>query len=409
MNSSQLFSQALGLLPPWYVERIEFTVDSKGSKRLDISIKFKKGTKFKDEKGEDCSVYDTQDRTWQHLNFFEHICYLHAKVPRIKTSTGKIKQINVPWARPNSGFTLLFEAFAMSLIESEMPVNKVAEKLHVLPKRIWTVFNYWISIAFQKDDLSKVKRIGIDETSRKKGHDYIMITADLDERRVIFSCRGKNEKTVSELAEHFKNKAIPLEQIEHISMDMSPAFISGAINNFPDAKIVFDRFHIKKMLNEAVDEVRKKERRLHNILKGHKYTFLKNPKKLNKRQKHEKEELIEAFPALGTTVRLQELFEDFFLFNEEESASAFLAYWCDIAEESKILPMMKFASTINAHWSGVINYVQSKVSNGILEGINSKIQLAKRRARGYQNTQNFINMIYFIAGKLEFDYPHYST
>jgi len=190
---------------------------------------------------------------------------------------------------------------------------------------------------------------------------------------------------------------------------MSPAFISGALKHFPEAKIVFDRFHIKKMLNEAVDEVRKEERRLHDVLKGHKYTFLKNPKKLNKRQKHEKEELIEAFPALGTTVRLQELFEDFFLFNEEESASAFLAYWCDMVEESKILPMMKFASTIKAHWSGVINYVQSKVSNGILEGINSKIQLAKRRARGYQNTQNFINMIYFIAGKLEFDYPHYST
>jgi len=409
MNSAQLFTQALGLLPPWYVERIEFNKDSKGSKKLDIYLRFERGFRFSDESGEPCLVHDTLERTWQHLNFFEHTCYLHAKVPRIKTSTGKIKQVSVPWARPNSGFTLLFEAYAMSLIESEMPVNKAAHLLRVFPKRLWTVFNYWISIAFNADDQSKVKSIGIDETSKKKGHDYIMVTADLDERRVIFACAGKGTNTVSRLAGHLKNKRVPVAQIEHISMDMSPAFIAGAGHHFPEAKIVFDRFHIKKMLNEAVDEVRKSERRLHNALKGHKYTFLKKDNNLSKRQKHAKIELMETYPILGETVRLQELFEDFFEFSAEDEAAAFLAYWCDLVEEYKIQPMIKFAATLKSHWTGVINYVQAKISNGILEGINSKIQLAKNRARGYRNTQNLINMVYFIAGKLKFDYPHYST
>jgi transposase len=409
MNSGQLFTQALGLLPPWYVERIEFKNDSKGRKHLDIYVRFKKGSKFKDEQGVECPVYDTLERSWQHLNFFEHTCYLHAKVPRIRTSSGQIKQVQVPWARAHSGFTLLFEAYVMSLIESEMPVNKIASLLGVLPKRIWTIFNYWLARAYHADDQSSIKTIGIDETSRKKGHDYLMITADLDKRRVVFACPGKDEKTIGQLAEHFKKRKIPPEQIERISMDMSPAFMAGASKYFPDAKIVFDRFHIKKLLNEAVDQVRKSERRLHNAIKGHKYTFLKNPRKLTKKQKHAKQELMETFPALATTVRLQELFDDFFEFCDQEKAAAFLAYWCDLAEESKILPMMKFAAMIKGHWTGIINYVQAKISNGILESINSKIQLAKRRARGYRNEQNLINMIYFIAGKLEFDYPHFST
>jgi len=409
MNSAQLFTQALGLLPPWYVEKIKFDKESNESKRLHIYLRFERGSRFTDESGKQCLVHDTLERTWQHLNFFEHACYLHANVPRIKTSTGKIKQVNVPWARPNSGFTLLFEAYAMGLIEDEMPVNKAAHQLRVLPKRIWTVFNYWISKAINADDQSKVKSIGVDETSQKRGHNYITIAADLERRRVIFATPGKDANSLFQLAEHFKDKRVPLKQIEHISMDMSTGYISGAVNHFPDAKIVFDRFHIKKMLNQAVDEVRKSERRLHNALKGHKYTFLKNEKNLSIKQKHAKIQFIEDYPALGETVRLQELFEDFFGFCDKEEAAAFLAYWCDLAQDSKILPLMKFTAMIKSHWTGVINYVQAKISNGVLEGINSKIQLAKNRARGYRNTHNLINMVYFIAGKLKFDYPQYST
>jgi len=119
--------------------------------------------------------------------------------------------------------------------------------------------------------------------------------------------------------------------------------------------------------------------------------------------------LILDYPALGEAVRLRELFNDFWDFNEKEEASAFIAFWCDLVDDSNIIPFKKFANMIRSHWSGIVNYIDAKISNGILEGINSKIQLAKRRARGYRNTDNFISMIYFIAGKLEFDYPHYST
>ena len=106
---------------------------------------------------------------WQHLNLFQHRCYLHARLPRIKSVDGTIHQVEVPWARANSGFTLLFEVYAMLLTESEMPVSRVSESVKVTASRIWRVFNYWIKRALSKDKLDTVTQIGMDETSRKKG------------------------------------------------------------------------------------------------------------------------------------------------------------------------------------------------------------------------------------------------
>ena len=128
------------------------------------------------------------------MNFFEHHCYLHCPVPRIKTSEGKVGQVDVPWARKQSGFTLPFEALAMSFIENEMPINKVAKLLGEHPNRIWRIFNYWIELAYQKDDVSQVTQLEFDETSRRKGHSYITVAVDLEERRVIMLLKEKMPK-----------------------------------------------------------------------------------------------------------------------------------------------------------------------------------------------------------------------
>ena len=202
MNTTQLFQLALGLVPPWYVEKIEFSTTDEGDSQLDIFLSFHRGARFLDQSGQERPIHDTIKRQWQHLNFFQHRCFLHARVPRIKISSGEIKRVKVPWARPGSGFTLLFEAFAMSLIENEMPVNKAAATLSVYPHRLWTVFKYWVTRALAEDDQSKLQDVGIDETSSRKGHQYVTLAADLKERRVIFATEGKDEKTIESFKEH---------------------------------------------------------------------------------------------------------------------------------------------------------------------------------------------------------------
>jgi transposase len=409
MNSSQIFELALGLSKPWFVKDLKMiVVEGKSHGQMDIYLDFERGFKFKDVSGNELITHDTVDRTWQHLNFFQHTCYLHARVPRVKTMEGRVINVEVPWARPGSGFTLLFEAFAMLLIESEMPVSSVANIVDVYPQRIWNLFSHWVNKAYRADDQSEITMLGIDETSTKKGHNYVTVGVDMDSRRVVFATPGKDAATIEKLKNHLEEKGTKTEDIEQVSIDMSVAFISGVGNCFPNADITFDRFHTVKVINEAMDSVRKLERKEFAMLKGHKYTFLKRDKNLSDRQKEEKYGLLTLYPVLANAYRLKEMFNELWTFNTIEEAGGFLSYWIDLVEESKIQPFIKAANTIKAHWSGIVNYAKSRLTNGILEGINSKIQLAKKRARGYRNIDNFINMIYFIAAKLKFDYPLYS-
>jgi transposase len=410
MNSTQIFEMALGLQKPWYVKEIKMGLaEGKIQGQIDIYLDFGKGFKFKDKTGNAQKIHDTVERSWQHLNFFQHTCYLHARVPRIVNSEDKVVNVEVPWARPGSGFTLLFEAFSMLLIESEMPVNKAADIMGVYAQRLWTIFNHWISKAFHADDPSGTEIIGIDETSTKKGHHYVTVAVDMEQRRVIYATPGKGAECITKLKDHLEEKGAPKEQIKQACIDMSPAFISGIMDNFPNAEITFDKFHTVKIINEAMDKVRKLERVEFEMLKGHKYTFLKRDKDLNEKGKEAKYAILNLYPVMADAYRLKEMFNEFWDFKTIEEAGGFLAYWCDLVKESGIQPFKKAAKTLLAHWTGIVNYAKSRITNGVLEGINSKIQLAKKRARGYRNINNFINMIYFIAGKFKFDYPLYFT
>jgi transposase len=408
MNSEYLFKMALGIESPWEIRGVKFD-NSETGKELNINIDFKRGSQFPDETGELCGVHDTVQKSWRHLNYFEHSCYLHCRVPRIKTKEGKVKQVEVPWSRAGSGFTLLFEAYVMALIESEIPVNKIGKLINENSHRLWTIFNYWIKRACNADQPKPPEKLGLDETSKKKGHNYITLAVNLDERRVLHVTEGKGKKTVKAVKNYLESKGIGANKVKRASMDMSPSYISGVMEFFPKAEIHFDRFHIVKLLNEAMDKVRQLERTEHDALKGHKYTFLKNRNKFFAKKQKALSELITLYPTLGEAYRLKELFNDLWGMEDEEEATCFLLEWCKEVEKSGINPFKQFVKTIKAHWTGIVNFCETGINNGMLEGINSKVQLAKRRARGYRCTENLINMICFLCGKLNFDYPCYST
>lgn len=404
-NSREIFELALGLKSPWFVENVEFKTE-KDERELHIHINFQKGYKFQQPDGSFVGAHDTMSRTWQHLNFFQHKCYIHARVPRVKNEEGKIVLQSVPWARKNSGFTLLFEAYAMLLIENEMPVSKASKIVKVYPQRLWNIFDYWISIAHSEDEIGEIKNVGFDETSTKKGHNYVTTLVDMRARRVLYATEGKGSETIKQSVEYLRSKEVDIESIRNVCIDMSPAFISGCEKYMPHSAITFDKFHVIKEVNKAMDEVRKMERRANFELKGHKYTFLKNS--LSVEKQIERNILLDKYKNLADGYTLMQMFKDFWAINDPEDAMGYLAFWCDLADNSNLAPFVNVSKTIKNHWQGIVNFTKSKINNGILEGINSKIQLAKKRARGYRNIKNFINMIYFVAGKLKFNYPQYS-
>nr|WP_308572146.1 ISL3 family transposase [uncultured Prevotella sp.] len=396
---------ALGLSEPWYVSKVEFIDGEHSTKELHLWLSFKRGHRFT-VGGIEGTAYDTIDKTWRHLNFFEHLCYLHASVPRVKAGEHGVVMVDVPWARKNSGFTLLFEAYAMLLIEREMPVSSVSRTIHETAPRVWRMFNHWVRKAVGKIDMSRVRQVGVDETSKRKGHNYITQFVDLDTRKTIFVTEGKDASTFEDFSKALVECHGKMENIEAISMDMSQSFISGALSHFPKAGIIFDKFHIFKALNESLDTVRKAEHAETRLLKGHRFTLLYNRKNLSPKKAMELDTILMTYPTIGKAYGFRESFSD--IFNEYTGDSVErLERWCKMVEQSAIKPMVDFVAMVRSHMFGIKNlFAMKNVNNGILEGLNSQIQLAKKRARGFVNTENFKYMVYFVTGGLKLDYPH---
>jgi transposase len=330
---------------------------------------------------------------------------MYARVPRIRCKKCGVRVVNVPWARDGSGFTLLFEAYIM-LMAPSMPVNRIAELVSEHDTRLWRVLHHHVKEARKQSDHSDVKQVGVDETSSKRGHNYVTIVVDLKESKTIFATEGKDSATIGrfkdDLAEH---KGKP-ESITDVSCDMSPAFIKGIEENLPNAQITFDKFHIIKTLNTAVDEVRRQEQTGHPELKNTRYIFLKNPKNLTRKQEDKLEDLklkdlnLKTIRAYHLRLNFQELW-----LHPPDQAEHFLKKWYYWATHSRIEPMKKAAKTMKQHWDGILNWFKSGINNGILEGINSLVQAAKARARGYRTNEYLITMIYLLTGKLRFNLP----
>ncbi len=175
---TELFEKALHIEKPFYIKEVRF---DKELKRLDINIDFIKGSKFlydKDSYNETVTAFDTKEKTWRHLNFFEHECYLNARVPRVKLKNGNVRLITTPWEGLGIGFTMLFEALCMELCKS-MPVNNVGNIINESDDKLWRMLDKYVEAGREIEDFSKLKSVGVDETSKKKGHDYITLFVDL--------------------------------------------------------------------------------------------------------------------------------------------------------------------------------------------------------------------------------------
>ena len=397
-----LFTAALGLQPPWEVSKVDF---NPAEGRLDLYVSRQRGSKHPCPKCEiECKVHDTQERTWRHLNFFQYRAYIHCDTPRIKCQTHGVLQVETPWSRPGSGFTLLFEAFMIEL-SKVMPVNSLAQMVGEHDTRIWRVINHYVEEARQKLDFSKAVSVGIDETSSKRGHNYVSVFVDLDESSVIYATEGKDAKTVEAFKDDLQKHNGEPEQVKDICCDMSPAYIKGAEENFPQAAITFDKFHVMKMVNEAVDQVRRQEQLENKYLKNTRYVWLKNPGNLTVKQNDKLESLSKMNLKTARAYRIKLSLQEFWTIEDPDAAEAYLKRWYFWATHSRLEPIKEVAYTIKRHWDGIIRYITSRVNNGILEGINSLIQATKRKARGYRNTKNLITIIYLTCSKLKMDLP----
>jgi transposase len=403
ISQEDLFKLALNLQPPWCVNSIDFDLEEK---RLDIRIDFERGSRFPCPQcgNSGCDVHDTIDRTWRHLNFFQFKTYLHCRVPRTKCETCGVKLVKVPWARKGSGFSLLMDSLIV-LMAQYMPVKSVADLIGEYDTRIWRVLEHYVLKARSDDDFSEVESVGVDETSRARGHKYVSVFVDLDKSKVLYVCEGKDASAIESFKDDLMDHNGSCIKLRNFCCDMSPAFISGVTRNFPETSITFDKFHVMKLMNQAVDQVRREEQSHNSNLKHTRYIWLKNPEKLTKKQRYELGSLRDMRLKTMRAYNIKLSLRDFWNFKDPLLAEDYLKRWYFWATHSRLNPVIDTAKTIKGHWKGVLNYINTRIDNGILEGINSLIQSAKDDARGFRTTKNFIITIYLRLGKLKFNLP----
>lgn len=403
MLGKELFEKALSIESPWFINRVNF---DEFQKRLDIYIDFDKGSTFFYSEGEIegyFKVHDTKKKTWRHLNFFEHECYLHARVPRIKTDSGKVRLITVPWAGKMNGFTMLFEALLLELCES-MPIKHVENLTNVSDDKLWRMLEKYVNLALEEKDFSDVQEVGVDETSRKKGHNYITLFVDMKKRETMYIAEGKDSSTFKDFVTNLEQQNGNANNIKRVSSDMSKSFKKGVKENLKNAETTFDKFHIIKMLNNAVNDIRKEEVKKQTILKKAKYVLLKNEENLTEkeRKKYDEVKLSKLNLKSERAQRIRLAFKEIY---DQESYSDYkkkLKEWYFWATHSRLQPIIDVAKTLKEHWEGILNWYYTRLNNGILEGINSLIQTAKRRARGYRDPKNLKIIAYLLTANLDF-------
>jgi transposase len=360
MNIIEIFEELLPVESPFFIDFV-----TKDEEKLKVTIHLSVEKDYRPHS--DCgTVRQYYERTWEHINLFQYRCFIKCKLPIYdNVKTGKTEALQVAFSRKHSRFTLLFEQEVLRLLRLHQCQKQVAQQLQINTQRVEKIYHDYTRAPFEEYEFEPCTQIGIDETSTRKGHNYFSIIVDMDKKQPIDIQLGKG----ADVIENFFHCNVNPQIIQGISIDMSPSFISGCQNFFPWVFPTFDKWHVYKLLGKHLYKL-----------------FKKYPEKQ------------EAFDIIWNELRA------FYNRNSFEKAETQLAFIADYAES--VFDENKFSKSIRQHFDGILEHIRSKLTNGILEGINSKIQTLKRIAKGFRDIENFKKMVFFIFDVIQPKIPN---
>lgn len=245
---------------------------------------------------------------------------------------------------------------------------------------MWRILTHYVEEARSKFDLSELDTIGVDEISVKKGHSYVTLFYDLKKARVIHIEKGKRRSVFKNFRDILSERVNP-DKIQYISMDMYPAFKGGAREYFPNAKIVYDRFHIVKMMNDAIDKVRRKEYQTNKDQGKTRFMWLKNPENLSNREVAKIQSIKDLDTKTAKAYRFKLGLQRLWEIKNVEVARQYLEKWHYWGTHSNIKEVITLAKMIKRNSHGILESIKQSISNGVVE-LNNKIKTAFKRSYG---------------------------
>lgn len=410
MRDTKLYATILGIQRPWTVSAV--AVDP-AAETVTVRIEYEAGAAVPcPECDAACPRHDHRDRRWRHLDTCQYRTILQVAVPRSRCAAHGVRHIHVPWGEPGSSFTALFEAVVIDWL-LEASVAAVARQLQLTWDQVDGIRTRAVRRGLARRSLEQLPRIGVDETSFQKRHEYVTTVNDLVHGHVLHVADGRSQDALDGFYATLRPEQ--LAGIEAVSMDMWEPYIQATRARVPEAdrKIAFDRFHVAMHIGRAVDTVRKQEHRAlraagDDTLTRSKYLWLQNPENMTAAARTRFAALRDTNLKVARAWAIKETARDLWDYVKRGWATKAWKRWLGWAFRSRLAPMRKAARTVRDHLWGILNAVELKATNAMSESVNAKIQWVKKTACGFRNRDRFRSAIYFHCGGLDL-YPEQLT
>lgn len=407
MKDTELYSRLLGIKRPWHVKEMRY---GEAPERIDVYIDHEPGILLPcPECGEFSSVYDhMEERQWQHLHTCHVPTFIHARLPRIKCKEHGVRCIISEWAEPGSDMTMGFEKYIINL-EKECNIIGVSRLTGLSWDRCWTVMDRAVRRGIRRKERGIPVRMGVDEKSFARRHKYETLVCDMDQRTIEYVGDTRRQEALAAYYKQFSEQE--REKVEAVAMDMWDPYIAATQEAIPEAekKIVFDRFHVMRLMIEAVDKVRRWEHKElmeqeRESLKGTKYLWLYSEENVPAKRLGEFRQLQRMDLKVGRAWAIKENLRNLWNYSYLGWALKYFRKWYFWATHSRLEPVIKAAKTIKRHLPNILTYLKHRITNALSEALNAKIEKVKRMACGYRNRDHYKTAIYFHCGGLDM-YP----
>lgn len=405
MRDTSFYDQILGLEKPWRVGEVKLDVQAQ---QVDLWLEHERSARWAcPDCGEHCGVYDhSEERSWRHLDTCQFKTLIHARIPRVNCQRCGVRQVKVSWADAKSRFTLLMEALIVEVLEQTRSVKAACELTRIHWESCMRVMRRAVERGRQRKEEAVVKYLAVDEKAFRRGHSYLTIVCDARAGTVEWVSENRDRESLISYYEQLGDEQ--LAGIEAVAMDMWPAYISATLSELPGAgdKIVFDRFHVMKMMNEALDKVRRQEaerlrRRGDPRLKQTRHLWLFGYENVPQERAVDFESLRDSELHTARAWHIKETLRYLWDYRSIAWARKFFRKWYAWAIRCRLGPIRKVARSLKAHEHNILTYCKHRITTGVAEGLNSKIMSIKRLAGGFRNMENFKTAIYFYCGGLD--------
>jgi transposase len=400
------YALLLGVCSPWEVKTVDLDLEGK---KVEIELGWQWGAVAKcPECGRECSIHDcAPERTWRHLDTMQFMTLIRARTPRADCPEHGVKTMQVAWAAPQGRFTLLFERFAVEVLLASASVSQACALLGLSWDTAQEIMRRAVQRGLERRQLERLKYLGMDEKSFRRGQSYVTLLTDLEESRVLDVVEQRTAEAASQLWDTLSSEQ--KQGVEAVAVDMWEPFIQTIQTQVPDADIVHDKFHVSKYLGEAVDKVRRQEHKEllaqgDERLMGTRQLWLYNPQNFSPEQAEEFSALKDLHLKVARAWAAKELFSKFWEYQEEGWARRFFKDWFGWVSRSRLKPVIEVAQMLKRHLDNLLTYLKHHITNAVTEGLNSKIQSLKSAARGFRSFPNYRIRILFFCGKLSL-YP----